>query len=138
MRDIVAYFSGLIFAAGLAIGGMTMPSKVIGFLDFFGAWDPSLIFVMFGAIAVFAPVVWMTRSLRRPLLVPSFSHPKAGEVDGTLLLGAAMFGIGWAIAGFCPGPAITAIGAASSTALWFVPSMAIGIVVAAFLRSRLT
>ena len=138
MRDIVAYFSGILFAAGLAIGGMTMPSKVIGFLDFFGVWDPSLIFVMVGAIAVFLPVVRATRSVRRPLLAPSFSHPKAAEVDATLIIGAALFGVGWGIAGFCPGPAITAIGAASSTALWFVPSMAVGIVVAAFLRSRST
>ena len=104
---LVSYVSGIIFALGLGIGGMTQPAKVVAFLDFAGKWDASLAMVMVGAIGVHAVFYRRTRKRSTPLFAPSFSLPTRADIDGRLLIGAAVFGVGWGIAGYCPGPALT-------------------------------
>jgi uncharacterized membrane protein YedE/YeeE len=117
---------GLLFGAGLIVGGMTQPSKVIGFLDFAGDWDPSLAFVMGGAIAVYLPLLRIITKGSKPLFGMSFSLPTRRDIDGQLVLGAALFGIGWGLAGYCPGPAFTAVGSLAPTALLFASAMVFG------------
>jgi uncharacterized membrane protein YedE/YeeE len=118
--------SGVLFGAGLALGGMTNPRKVIGFLDIGGAWDPSLAFVMLGAIAVhFFAYRWVSGSAS-PLFADEFAIPKLRQIDPKLVSGSALFGAGWGIGGYCPGPGIVSLGAGSRDALVFVATMAIG------------
>ena len=127
MRSIVSSFaSGLLFALGLGIGGMTQPAKVLGFLDVFGTWDPSLAFVMAGAVTTHA--ILRTLGMRRsaPVFAGGFSLPTLTAIDGRLLAGAVLFGVGWGIAGFCPGPAIVASGAGAKTAVVFAAAMIAG------------
>jgi uncharacterized membrane protein YedE/YeeE len=125
-QGLVAFTSGLLFAAGLAISGMTLPTKVVGFLDVGGNWDPSLAFVMLGAIAVNA-VGWVVARRRAAAAtgpaIPSTASPK---LDGALLGGAALFGIGWGISGFCPGPGLESVFVGNRAALVFVPAMLAG------------
>ncbi|HWP65142.1 MAG TPA: DUF6691 family protein [Candidatus Limnocylindria bacterium] len=120
------FLAGAVFALGLGVSGMTHPEKIIGFLDVAGAWDPSLAFVMVGAIAVYAPL--SRRIVRRaaPLLGAAFSVPTRRDLDPKLILGAALFGIGWGLGGFCPGPAILALLSWSPGVLAFVVSMVAG------------
>ena len=126
MTRIAPFVAGFVFAAGLGVGGMTQPSKVLAFLDLFGAWDPSLAFVMLGAIVVHAPAVrWILRR-PAPLLAARFVLPIKKDVDGRLLAGAVIFGAGWGMAGYCPGPAITALGGGVGAAAIFVPAMIVG------------
>ena len=124
---LVSFLSGLTFALGLGISGMTRPVKVIGFLDFFGAWDASLAFVMLGAIAVFFVAHRLSRSMDSPILAPEFSIPKRTDLDSRLVIGAALFGAGWGMGGFCPGPAITSLASGASPVAVFVAAMAAGI-----------
>jgi len=136
-NNVVAFASGALFAAGLAISGMTQPSKVVGFLDFAGDWDPSLAFVMVGAIAVH--IVAMRWALRAsaPLFADRFKIPPKRDVDASLVAGAAIFGVGWGLAGYCPGPAVTSVGALSPITLTFVASMLAGMLLfAAMKRTR--
>ncbi|MCA9618863.1 MAG: YeeE/YedE family protein [Myxococcales bacterium] len=123
---ISAFFAGSLFAIGLVLGGMTQPSKVIGFLDIAGNWDPSLAFVMGGAILVLAPLLRIIKRLRQPLLAPTFSMPSRKDIDLRLITGAALFGVGWGLGGYCPGPALTSVGGFSSSALTFAGSMLVG------------
>ncbi|MFT4705784.1 MAG: putative membrane protein YedE/YeeE [Bradymonadia bacterium] len=108
-RALSAGLSGVIFGSGLVVSGMTQPEKVIGFLDFFGDWDPSLAFVMGGALLVYGVGSRMVQSRARPLVEPTWHLPTRKDIDGRLLAGAALFGIGWGLGGFCPGPAFTSI-----------------------------
>ena len=124
--DLVALVCGVLFALGLGISGMTQPAKVIGFLNVSRAWDPSLAFVMIGAIGVHAVFARRARSAAAPLLAPSFALPILTGVDGRRLLGAALFGVGWGIAGFCPGPAVVSVVTLDPTALSFVFAMLFG------------
>jgi uncharacterized membrane protein YedE/YeeE len=134
---ITALVSGLLFGAGLAVGGMTDPRKVIGFLDVGGAWDPSLALVMGGALAVYLPGYWLLRRRRSaPVFAPRFVVPAPRAVDGTMLVGAVLFGVGWGIAGFCPGPAITSIAGLAPDAVVFVPAMLAGALLARVLLRR--
>ena len=127
--------SGTLFGAGLAIGGMTDPERVRGFLDLFGAWDPTLAFVMLGAVAVMA-VAWRVRDrMRRPLFAEQFSLPDRSDLDMKLVAGAALFGIGWGLAGLCPGPALAALALAPGSALLFVAAMLAGMAVHRLLPS---
>ncbi len=127
MKSMVAGFSaGILFALGLGVSGMTMPSKVIGFLDFFGAWDPSLMFVMVGAIAVHFPLYRLFITRPMPLFDVRFHVPEGKAVDARLLLGAAIFGAGWGLGGFCPGPSLVGIASGALPVLAFVASMAAG------------
>lgn len=128
MSLVFALTSGLLFGLGLIAGGMTDPSKVKGFLDLFGAWDPSLAFVMGGAIAV---GVFAFAAAKRRATSWTGAHmeiPANTVIDSRLLVGGALFGTGWGIAGFCPGPAIVAAGAGSAAALVFVAAMLAGMV----------
>lgn len=122
-RGLVAFAGGALFAVGLAVGGMTQPAKVIGFLDVTGDWDPSLIFVMAGAIAVHAIVYRLVRRRSAPFLAERFAVPTRRDLDPRLIGGAALFGVGWGLGGYCPGPGVTALVSGSAPALVFVASM---------------
>jgi uncharacterized protein len=119
--------AGALFGVGLAVSGMTKPSKVVGFLDLFGAWDASLAFVMMGAIAVHLVAHRVITRRPSPLFDRRFHLPTRKDLDMRLVLGAAIFGIGWALAGFCPGPALVSAASGASTALAFVSAMTLGI-----------
>lgn len=123
MANLVAMLSGLLFAVGLGIAGMTQPSKVIGFLDVAGDWDPSLAFVMGGAIVVYMPLLRLVKSRGRAVLAPRLSLPTRKDLDARLLLGAALFGVGWGLAGYCPGPAIVSLTTLGGPALVFGAAM---------------
>jgi hypothetical protein len=133
-----AFLGGTLFGIGLAIAGMTQPAKIIGFFDFFGSWDPSLAFVMLGAIMVYTPVYrWAIRTWQRPIWAPAFSLPTRKDIDGRLILGSAIFGIGWGLGGYCPGPAFTSVGAGSQQALLFGAAMLVGVgAYQLFMRAR--
>lgn len=120
---MVSFVAGLVFAVGLGISGMTDPRKVIAFLDVTGHWDPSLAFVMIGAIAVNMTVAWRALRRARPLWADAFSLPSKRSLDARLLGGAALFGAGWGAAGFCPGPALVVALGLSASALVFLLTM---------------
>jgi hypothetical protein len=127
MKQLFALLSGLVFGLGLILSGMADPAKVLNFLDVFGTWDPSLAFVMGGAVAVTAPgFALLTRNRRTPFFDTKFRIPTRNDLDPKLLTGAAIFGIGWGLGGFCPGPALTALPIAATGTLIFVPFMLIG------------
>jgi len=128
--------AGLIFGLGLVISGMANPAKVLNFLDVAGHWDPSLAFVMFGAIIVTATGYLVVLRQSKPLFEQNFQLPNRSAIDRTLVVGSATFGLGWGLFGFCPGPAITSLGLAATGTLIFVPAMLIGIAAAAFVRKR--
>lgn len=132
----MAFISAFIFALGLGLGGMTDATKVVGFLDFAGAWDPSLAFVMGGAVATYALGHRFVRRRTAPLLSTQFSWPRAVSVDARLLTGAAIFGVGWGLAGLCPGPALTSIARGTPGILTFVAAMVVGLVVVPSSRPR--
>lgn len=125
MKSAVALVCGLLFAVGLAVAGMTQPDKVLGFLDLFGGkWDPSLAFVMAGAIGVYATV----RALapRRPLFDAAYPDLRRRGIDRRLVAGSLLFGVGWGLVGYCPGPAVVALGAFLPGSLVFGASLVIG------------
>jgi uncharacterized membrane protein YedE/YeeE len=125
---IGAFLGGGLFGIGLAIAGMTQPAKIVGFFDFFGSWDPSLAFVMVGAILVYTPIYrWAVRTWQHPIWAPTFSLPTRKDIDGRLILGSAIFGVGWGLGGYCPGPAFTSVGARSDEALTFGLAMLVGV-----------
>lgn len=123
-----AAVSGILFGLGLGISGMTDPSKVIGFLDLFGAWDPALAFVMGGAVVTYLVAFRLITRRAHPVFAERFSLPTRRDVDVRLLGGAALFGIGWGLSGVCPGPAITSVPAGAPGILAFVVAMAGGMV----------
>lgn len=127
MKIFIAVASGLLFGLGLIAGGMTDPAKVQGFLDLFGQWDPSLAFVMGGAILVGIAGFAMARRRKLAWSGEALELPQSRIVDTRLLVGGVLFGIGWGLGGLCPGPAMTALGAGFMPAVWFVVAMLIGI-----------
>jgi uncharacterized membrane protein YedE/YeeE len=129
--NAAAFGCGVVFALGLALSGMTLPSKVIGFLDVTGHWDPSLAFVMIGAVGVHAVFVQRAKRSPFPRFGARFSWPAAGRIDARLLAGAAIFGVGWGLAGYCPGPALASLATLTPGVLFFVASMAVGALAAA-------
>ena len=137
MKLLIAAFFGLLFGAGLLLSGMTDPARVIAFLDVAGAWNPSLAFVMGGAIVSAAPLFAWGRSRARPLTAEAFEAPGNPRVDSRLLAGAAIFGVGWGLAGLCPGPALVNVGLAPE-AIWpFAGALVAGLALAAgFSRVR--
>jgi len=127
LRIVVALFAGALFGFGLSLSGMLDPARVLGFLNLAsGHWDPSLAFVLGGAVLVAVPGVMLQRRLRRPLLDDSFHLPEKTEIDGRLVAGSALFGAGWGLAGFCPGPAVSALSMGLVPVLLFVAAMAAG------------
>jgi uncharacterized protein len=126
MRIIASLLSGLVFGAGLLISGMVQPTKVLGFLDIFGAWDPSLAVVMAAALAVSVPGFRLANGRSRPLLADQSFWPTRNQIDRPLIMGAALFGIGWGLVGLCPGPALESLATLSPGILVFVAAMAGG------------
>jgi len=121
-----SFFAGGLFALGLGVSGMTQPSKVVGFLDLFGAWDPSLLLVMVGAISVHFLLYRLIIRRSAPLFDTRFHLPTRSDLDATLVLGAAIFGVGWGLGGYCPGPGIVSAASGAWPALVFVLGMAGG------------
>ncbi len=125
-RLLAAYGCGVLFALGLGISGMTQPTKVIGFLDVLGDWDPSLIFVMGGAVSINLLLYRLTMKRARPLLEDAFVIPSRRHINARLVCGAALFGIGWGLSGYCPGPALVASVSGMTSVLAFLGAMLIG------------
>lgn len=136
-NGLAALAVGFIFALGLGISGMTQPQKVIGFLDLFGQWDPSLIFVMVGGIIVHFLTYKLIRKRTSPLLSTQWHVPTKKDITPALLIGSFIFGVGWALGGFCPGPAVTSLASFEKTPLIFVISMVVGMYLFKLLDSKL-
>lgn len=130
MRIAVQFLAGLLFGLGLVASGMADPAKVLNFLDVAGTWDPSLAFVLAGATGTTLVGYRLVLGRGRPLLAPAFQLPTATRIDARLLTGAAVFGVGWGLAGLCPGPAVASLALAAPGTLAFVPAMLVGIAAA--------
>ncbi len=128
-RNLLSLAAGVIFGFGLALSGMVDPARVRGFLDIFGAWDPSLAFVLGGAVAVSAIGYAMSRNMKGPVLDVAFLLPTKAAVDAPLLIGAAVFGIGWGISGLCPGPAVASLLFGIPETVAFTIAMLVGVLV---------
>ena len=134
VSKIVSCISGIIFGVGLSVSNMINPEKVLGFLDIFGLWDPSLIFVMLGAIIISAPVFFLFRSKNKPLFADNFTMPTLKSIDKNLIIGSSTFGIGWGMVGFCPGPAISSFALLNTYSVYFVLSMVGGFLLTEFVN----
>ena len=137
MGLLSAFAAGLVFGIGLIVSGMSNPAKVLGFLDIAGKWDPSLAFVMAGAIAVGAVAFAFAKKRTASFFGGAMQLPQKSDIDKRLLLGSLVFGVGWGLAGFCPGPALVALGAGQAKAAWFVLAMVAGMLVHAALENRI-
>lgn len=126
MTVFASLLAGLVFGLGLIVSGMADPAKVLGFLDLGGAWDPSLVFVMVGAIAVSALAFAVARKRTVSFLGAAMKLPTSRDIDRRLVIGSVLFGIGWGVAGFCPGPGLVALGMGEVKALVFVVAMLLG------------
>jgi len=132
MKLFASFFSGILFAIGLALSGMTEPDKVIGFLDIFGTWKLELIFVMGGAVTTLFVIKTLTRNMQRPLFDIKFRTPTSQDLDLSLIVGAILFGAGWGLAGLCPGPALASIPTLEPSIFIFIGAMLAGM----FLQNR--
>ena len=130
MNKLVALFCGTIFGIGLVISQMINPAKVLGFLNVFGEWDPSLVFVMIGALIISSPLFHLFKNKEKPIFSTSFSISENKEIDKRLIFGSILFGGGWGLAGLCPGPAISSIALLNISSVTFVFSMFIGFYIA--------
>jgi len=128
--NVLALICGALFAAGACISGMVRPSKVLGFLDLGGRWDATLLFVMAAALAIHVVAWRIVKGLRAPRFGARYPGPPSQTIDLRLVGGAALFGIGWGIAGYCPGPAVVSLVSGATSSFVFVPAMVIGIVLA--------
>lgn len=126
MKNALSFICGVVFAVGLGISGMTQPARVTAFLDITGNWDPSLAIVMISAVLVYGIGYRMVVKKPKPILALDFQIPKLRKVDRPLALGSALFGVGWGLAGFCPGPAITSIVSLEPAPLIFAGSLLLG------------
>jgi uncharacterized membrane protein YedE/YeeE len=135
-QAVLALAAGLLFGVGLVLSGMTQPSKVLAFLDVTGDWDASLLVVMAGAVTVFALAHRWSAQRSRPLLAERFVLPTKNDIDPRLISGAALFGIGWGIAGYCPGPALTSLARGGAGAVVFTLTMLVGIALGVWLDAR--
>jgi|TARA_B100000749_G_scaffold200314_1_gene156078 uncharacterized membrane protein YedE/YeeE len=130
MNKLVALFCGTIFGIGLVISQMINPAKVLGFLNVFGEWDPSLALVMVGALIISSPLFHLFKNKEKPIFSTSFSISENKEIDKRLIFGSILFGAGWGLAGLCPGPAISSIALLNISSVTFVFSMFIGFYIA--------
>ena len=130
MNKIVSLFCGIIFGIGLVVSEMINPAKVLGFLNLFDTWDPSLAFVMIGALIVSTPLFHLFKNKDKPLFNSNFSISTNKEIDKKLITGSVFFGAGWGLAGLCPGPAISSIALLNTSSAIFVFSMFIGFYIA--------
>jgi uncharacterized membrane protein YedE/YeeE len=135
MKVVIAFVCGVLFAAGLGISGMLQPAKVLGFLDFFGAWDPTLLGVMLGAIPVYF-LAWTLRRGRASRFGAPVPARASHALDARLFLGAALFGVGWGLVGVCPGPAVTNIAAPSVFTLSALASILAGVALSFLVPAR--
>ncbi|ABG40624.1 protein of unknown function DUF395, YeeE/YedE [Paraglaciecola sp. T6c] len=136
--NLVALLSGILFGAGLTISTMVDPARVIGFLDVFGAWEPTLAFVMMGGISVYMPLYWaFVKPKNRTILGSSLHLPTKTDIDKPLIFGALLFGIGWGISGICPGPALTNITSGDMGIYAFILSMVVGMISASKMSKKL-
>lgn len=137
MKTILSsYVIGVIFALGLGIAGMTQPQKITAFLDVFGQWDSSLVFVMAGALIVHFVLFKFIVKRKSPLFAGNFQIPSRTDLDKDLFIGAAVFGIGWGLGGYCPAPAVTALASFSVNPVIFIVSMVIGMLASKFVISK--
>lgn len=137
LEAMATLIAGFLFGGGLALSGMTRPTKVLGFLDPFGRWDPSLMFVMMGAIGVHLFAYRLVRKRPSPLLAREFSIPTRRDIDLKLVAGSAVFGVGWGLGGYCPGPGLVSLASATSSVFVFVSFMVAGMYVAAKIEATL-
>lgn len=126
MKTLAALVAGLVFGVGLGIGGMTQPAVVLGFLDVFGRWDPQLLFLMAAAVVTTAIGFRFVLHRQQPLMAAAFQLPSARSIDKRLLVGGAIFGIGWGLGGYCPGPALASLTGGAPSLLLFVACMLLG------------
>jgi uncharacterized membrane protein YedE/YeeE len=126
---LVAFVTALIFGVGLVLSGMTLPSKVLGFLDVAGSWDPSLMVVMLGAVLVHSVSYRFITKRKSPVLTTGFQIPTRRDIDWKLILGSAIFGMGWGLGGFCPGPALVGLASGKTPVLVFAGSMVLGMMI---------
>ena len=126
MNKLISLLAGIIFGTGLVISEMINPKKVLSFLDVFGNWDPSLAFVMIGALIVSSPLFHLIKNKEKPLFADIFNYSKNKEINNRLIIGSALFGAGWGLGGLCPGPAISSIALLNINSIIFVFAMFIG------------
>lgn len=136
LKTLAAFVAGIAFGFGLLVSGMSSPDKVLAFLDLAGAWDPSLAFVMGGAVLTATPLFWLAARRRTPPAGIEYDKPDTTLIDRRLIAGAVLFGVGWGVAGICPGPAVVDLVLAPATVLPFILAMVAGIVLSAQLRRR--
>ena len=136
VQKIFVFISGVIFGTGLTISSMTNPAKVISFLDIFGMWDPSLAFVMGGAIFITSPLLFLFKNKQNLILTKKIILPSSKNIDINLIFGSILFGIGWGVVGFCPGPAISSIAFFNLYSILFIISMIIGFYIIEFFRTK--
>ena len=134
MSKIISLVSGIIFGVGLVISEMINPEKVLGFLDLFGNWDPSLAFVMIGALIVSSPLFHIIKNKEKPLFAEKFNYSNNKEVNNRLIVGSALFGAGWGLGGLCPGPAISSIALININSITFIFAMFFGFYLVKFLK----
>jgi len=134
MSKIISLVSGIVFGVGLVISKMINPEKVLGFLDLFGNWDPSLAFVMIGALIVSSPLFHIIKNKKKPLFAEKFNYSNNKEVNNRLIVGSALFGAGWGLGGLCPGPAISSIALININSITFVFAMFFGFYLVKFLK----
>jgi len=134
MSKIISLVSGIVFGVGLVISKMINPEKVLGFLDLFGNWDPSLAFVMIGALIVSSPLFHIIKNKEKPLFAEKFNYSNNKEVNNRLIVGSALFGAGWGLGGLCPGPAISSIALININSITFVFAMFFGFYLVKFLK----
>lgn len=136
MRHLLTLLIGILFGTGIALSGMANPAKVLNFFDIFGTWDPSLGFVMAGAVSVTFLGYRLVLRRQQPVFEPAFDIPKSRDLDLRLLMGAGIFGIGWGIGGFCPGGALPALGTGNPKVALFVGALIAGILATMFVMQR--
>ena len=134
MSKIISLVSGIVFGVGLVISEMINPEKVLGFLDLFGNWDPSLAFVMIGALIVSSPLFHIIKNKEKPLFAEKFNYSNNKEVNNRLIVGSTLFGAGWGLGGLCPGPAISSIALININSITFVFAMFFGFYLVKFLK----
>ena len=134
MNKLVSLISGIIFGIGLVVSEMVNPSKVLGFLDLFGNWDPSLAFVMIGALIVSSPMFHLLKKRKKPIFANEFNYSNNKNLNKGLIYGSVLFGAGWGLAGLCPGPAISSLALLNIYSIIFVVSMFVGFYFVRFLN----
>ena len=133
LQSITSFICGVTFAIGLVLAGMTQPGKIIGFLDVFGNWDPSLVFVLASAVGVYFVTYQFVIKRKSPLLAPKFLVPSKTDLELKLVIGGILFGVGWGMSGLCPGPILTTLGTGSASVMILMVTMLIGFYISSYI-----